>query len=144
MAKLPKKTAERVNKAEGKDFSVLPEATYIGRLNQVITDKPDGPAGPYWSWEFDLQDEGYETRKLWVNTSLSENADWKMKEVFTAFGYDADTDTDELVGSDILLVVSQQVIEKGKRKGQIGNNVDECLPLDGGEGEGGDGDDVFE
>lgn len=145
MAKLPKKVAERVNQAEGKDFSLLPEGTYTGKLVEVDASK-SGDAGPYWSWEFDLQDEGYENRKLWVNTSLSEKADWKMKEVFEAFGYDADTDTDELVGQEVLLIVSQRVIEKGKLKGQLGNNVDQCLPLDGGDGEGGgdDGDDVFD
>lgn len=141
MAKLPKKVAERVNSAETQDFSALPVGTYTGKLVNVDTSK-SGDAGPYWSWEFDITDDGFEGRKLWVNTSLSEKADWKMKEVFNAFGHDAESDTDELIGESITLVVSQTVIERGNRKGQMGNNVDQCLPL--GEDPDAGGEDVFD
>jgi hypothetical protein len=68
-----------------------------------------------------------------VNTSLSDAADWKMKEMFEAFGVPADTDTDELLGKEIWLAVSQRVIEKGARMGETGNNVERAMPVGGGE-----------
>lgn len=144
MPKLPKKKAQSVAQQEGSDFEALPEGTYVGQLVSVkVSDKP-GPSGAhYWTWEFDVvEPEEHKNRKLFVNTSLSDEAEWKMKEMFDAFGYSTDSDTDEMVGEQIKLAVSQRVIEQGSRKGQIGNNVDRCMPM--GEGEGGEeGDDVF-
>lgn len=142
MAKLPKAVAKRVNKAESSssDFEALPEGRYTAKLNDVDTTK-EGAKGAYWSWEFEIVDGEFKNRKLWVNTSLSEKADWKMKEVFTAFGYDADTDTDELVGEQVRLQVSQRAIESGPKKGDIGNNVDRVMPV--GDDDDEEGDDVF-
>jgi hypothetical protein len=138
MPKLSAKAAKRVDQAEVSDFSAIPAGTYIGSLVDVDGSR-EGSKGPYWSWEFDVVgdtdgDDTYAGRKLWVNTSLSEKADFKMKEVFQAFGYTVDSDTDEIVGERCKLVVSQRVIETGLRKGQMGNNVDQCLPLGASEG----------
>lgn len=141
MAKLSKAMAKKVNTQEGGSFEALPEGIYVGKLVEVRTDGK-GAAGPYWTWEFDVQDEGFKGRKLWVNTSLADNALWKLKEVFTAFGYDADTDTDELIGESVKLRVSQRVIEQGSRKGEIGNNVERLMEFDSEEGDD-DEDDVF-
>lgn len=133
MAKLDKKTAARVAENEGSSYAALPEGRYLGALKNVDASR-EGPAGPYWSWEFDVVDpDEFDGRKLWVNTSLSPDADWKMKEMFDAFGVGTDTDTDELISEVVVLIVSQRVIEKGARAGQIGNNVDNVLPFDGGD-----------
>lgn len=132
LAKLPKKIAKAVDEAESIAFEALAPGVYSGRLKDVKTDGK-GAAGPYWTWEFDeLQDADGDkvSGRLWVNTSLSENALWKLKEVFSAFGESPDTDTDELIGHRVRLVVSQRVIEKGARKGDMGNNVDQVLSLD--------------
>lgn len=138
MPKLSKAKQKSVGKAESGGFQALPDGMYVGTLKAVVTErggKPlEGAAGPYWQWEFDkirsLDDET-ETfpGRQFVITSLSDESDWKMKEVFEAFGYSLDSDTDEMIGEDVILVVSQRVIEKGKRKGQKGNNVDQVLNL---------------
>lgn len=136
MAKLPKKVADQVNNAEGGSFEALPEGRYLAKLLEVDTTRVGQTSGnPYWSWEFgelrNLDLDGKSAPgKQWVNTSLAENAFWKLKEVFNAFGYDADTDTDELIGQECVLVVTQRTIEAGARKGEIGNNVDRCLPYE--------------
>lgn len=134
MPKLPKKVAERVAEAEASSFEAFPEGVYIGTLKDV--EVREGQKGPYWSWKFgDITDTKGKTYPghLWVNTSLSENADWKMKEMYDAFGYSTDSDTDEMIGEKIKLAVSQRVIERGSRQGEIGNNVDRCMPLEGDE-----------
>ncbi len=128
MPKLPKKTAERVAANESDGFAALPENIYPAVLKEVSV--KEGPSGEYWSWEFEVEGGEFDGRKLWVNTSLSEKADWKMKEVFDAFGYSTDSDTDELIGLAVRLTVTQRVIDRGARKGQIGNNVDTVLSSD--------------
>lgn len=130
MARLPKKTAERVNAAESQDFSALPAGKYLAQLRDVDTTK-EGAKGPYWSWEFEVIEGDHTNRRLWVNTSLSENADWKMKEVFNGLGHDATSDTDDMIGEKCWLVVSERIIEQGARAGQKGNNVDQVLVYDG-------------
>lgn len=126
MPKLDKTTANAVNSAESTDLTPLPASTYNARLQGV--EVREGQKAPYWSWEFKIEDTDYNGRRIWVNTSLSTNAAWKMREVFDAFGADPDTDTDELCGQSVRLVVTQRAIETGNRAGQIGNNVDRVLP----------------
>lgn len=132
MPKLNKETAKKVGQANS-DFEVLPPDTYEARLREVAT--KEGEKAPYWRWEFEIP-EGlpFAGRRLWVNTSLSEKAAFKLNEAFTAFGVAADTDTDELIGQSVLLSVSQAPISGGARMGELGNNVDKMLPLmsDGG------------
>lgn len=137
MPKLSKAKQKSVAKAESTGFKALEPGQYLGTLKQVVTQKDgkplEGAAGPYWQWEFDsirsLDEEETFPGRQFVITSLSDESDWKMKEVFEAFGYELDSDTDEMVGETVILQVSQRVIEKGARKGQTGNNVDRLLPL---------------
>lgn len=144
MPKLPKAAAKRVDEAEVSQFDALEEGTYIGKLSKVTVSDQPGPSGAhYWTWEFEdihTLDGDKVPGRLWVNTSLAETADWKMKEVFDAFGYTPDSDTDEMIGEKVKLVVSQRVIERGARKGQTGNNVENVMPLGDDAGE---GDDTF-
>ena len=140
MAKLPKAVAKKAEEAESSSFEALPAGPYFGKLTSVATDK-EGQAGPYWVWEFEVTSpDEHKGRKLWANTSLSDNAVWKLKEMFDAFGYTTDSDTDELIGETVKLIVSQRVIGSGARKGELGNNVDRVLSADGEDSVDGDGD----
>ena len=150
MPKLSKAAAKQVANTETQSFGAIPGGIYIGRLDEVTTGTGKQSGKPYWSWAFTVVsdadgDEEYAGRKLWINTSLSEAAHFKLKEVFEAFGYTPDSDTDEMIGEQIKLLVSETVIEQGARKGQPGNNVDRAIALDDdGEGDGeSDEDDVF-
>lgn len=137
MPKLDKKKAQGVSEVEPTDFAPIPEGIYTAKLLDVRVSEKPGPSGShYWIWEFgeiygrnELQ-EPVVSGKQWVNVSLGESSNWKMKEVFDAFGVDPDTDTDELIGEEVVLVISQRIIEKGARQGQIGNNVDQVLRSD--------------
>jgi hypothetical protein len=131
MPKLPGQAAADAKKAaQGGGREALEEGTYAGRLTSVIAKPAASSGNPMWVWEFEVIDEPYVGRKLWVNTVLTEKAMWKVGEMFNAFGVPTDTDTDELIGETCLLQVSQQVIQKGARTGQMGNNVDRALPTD--------------
>lgn len=130
MPKLKSDVAAKVDEAESLDFEPLPENVYNAVLDGEV-EAAEGPNGLYWKWTFKITDEGYEGRKQFVNTSLSEKALWKLKEVFEAFGVSADTDTDDLIGQPVKLMVVQRVIEKGNRKGELGNEVKQVLPASG-------------
>lgn len=134
MPKLPQEEAAAVDEQEVQSFEALPEGIYLASLIEVEV-RP-GNVADYWSWSFgdlvlmDVEPPKPYPGRQWVNTSLSENARWKMKEVFEAFGVSPDTDTDELIGEPVRLVVTQRVIEKGAKMGQLGNNVDAVLPAE--------------
>lgn len=143
MAKLPKKVAAAADQAETGQFDALPAGPYAARLVEVKTDG-EGAAGPYWVWKFEVvTPTEFEGRNLWANTSLSEKALWKIKEMFDAFGYTTDSDTDDLINEVVKLIVVQRPIEKGSRAGQIGNNVDKVLPFDGEDATGDSSEDEF-
>ena len=125
MPKLTKQTAKAVEKAEAASGSyLLPEGRYAARLNSV-TEKP-GRKAPYWSWEFvDLHDTDGVKRpgKQWNNTSLSEASLGFLKATFEAFGYTSDSDTDEMIGEWVVLVLTQAPIGAGPKAGELRNEV---------------------
>lgn len=140
--KLNKTTAKKVDQQEDRgEFEALPAGIYECKLREVTPQ--DGAKAPYWKWEFEIVEDEFKSRRLWLNTSLSEAALWKFKEVFKAFGVTPDTDTDDLIDEHVMLVVSQGIIQSGARKGEMGNNVDNVRPLGDDEDEDGDDDEPF-
>lgn len=127
MPKLNRDAAKRVAEAEKNNFKPLDDGVYHVRLVDV-DGSGEGPAGPYWTWEFDVVEPGVRKAKLWTITSLSEAADFKLKETFEAFGVDTDTDTDDLIGGIVRAVVSTRTIQKGARKGELANQIDRLKP----------------
>lgn len=129
MAKLNKTMAKKVDDADDSGFEPLEEGVYHFRLRDVDPTK-EGPKGPYWVWEFECVEEPYINRRLWNNTSLSEAAMPIFKRTFKAFDVPVDTDTDELLGRLVRLVVSQRTIPEGPRQGEVTNQVNRVLPPD--------------
>jgi hypothetical protein len=139
--KLNKKRAKDVANAEGMDFTPLDDGIYVARLKEVTVKEGKTSGEPYWNWVFEVIDEDDDDKVLgrqFVNTSLQDNALWKLRETYDAFGVEYDTDTDELVGDKGRLEVITTTIQQGKRAGKPGNEVQTVLPYE--EGEGGDGD----
>lgn len=132
MVKIPKlssNTAAKVEEAEGGNFEAIPEGIYALVLEDV--EVKEGPKGQYWSWTFKVAEgEEYAGRKFWNNTSLSDDAFWKLKETFEAFGVSPDTDTDTLIGDRVRAMIVQKIAEKGKRAGELQNEIKTLLPLD--------------
>lgn len=136
MPKLDSDAAKRVEDAESSG-GLMEEGLYEMVLTEVTATGKDGkplsgPAGPYWKWEFTVPEDAprYPKWKQWVNTSLSEQAAWKLKEVFEAFGRTPDTDTDELIGQRVRVEVGTRTIQQGERTGEVANQVRSVLPLD--------------
>lgn len=121
MPKLNKTQAKKAREAEG--LGALDEGTYLGMLNKVV--EKQGQNAPYWEWEFSIvgNAEGEEMKggRLWENTSLSDNALWRLKAMFEAFGVDMDTDTNELLGQYLWLNIGSEIQAEGKGAGQTRN-----------------------
>lgn len=150
MAKLNKQKADEVGKSESAGgFDVMEPHTLHYRLRDVDPTR-SGEKGPYWVWEYECVEAPFVGRRMWNNTSLSENALGFVKATFEAFDVEPDTDTDELIGQIVKLKVSQRTIQSGPRQGELANQVDRVMAKDDdfevGEGVGataGGGEDIF-
>ncbi len=130
MPKLNKSQAKEVGDASG-GFEPLEDGVYHARLRGVEVSDNAGKSGfHYWKWEFEVVEEPYINRRLWTNTSLAPTAAFKLKEMFDAFGVDTDTDTDELCGQIVRLVVKTTTIQEGTRKGELSNEIERVSPAD--------------
>lgn len=129
MPKLSSSMADKVDEVESSTFEAIPEGIYRAVLEGEV-EVVQGAKGPYWKWVFKIVEEGEgKGRKMFVNTSLSESALWKLKEVFDAFGEPTSTDTDDLIGREVKLFVVQKPYEQGARAGEMGNEVKNVLPV---------------
>ena len=129
MPKLTSSMAEKVNEAESGNFEAIPEGVYRAVLEGEV-ESVDGAKGTYWKWTFKIVEEGEGNgRKMFLNTSLNEAAHWKLKEVFEAFGVPLTTDTDDLIGDEVKLYLTQKIAEQGARKGEMTNEIKQVLPV---------------
>ena len=120
MPKMNKQLAGQATEAadSGGSFEPMPDGRYICTLVEV--EAREGAKAPYWNWQYEVNEQGdYCGRKLFDNTSLSEKALWRLGQVFAAFGVPADTDTDELIGLEVAIIVGHETAQAGKRAGQL-------------------------
>lgn len=133
MPKLPKATQTAAEAADiGGGSAPLEEGVYVLRLHSIDA-TGSGPAGPYWTWEYRVV-EGPDgpmngRRRLWDRISLSEKAAFRVKQVYTAFGFTLDSDTEEMIGEHVKAYVIQEPIQSGQRAGQMGNSISEYLEI---------------
>lgn len=149
MPKLNPTKAAEVRKAgeEGSKFVLLPIGKYRVKLEDVESTttrpKPGEREGkPMWIWKFEtvsyldgtpLDADGNKVdvvgKSTWYRTVIQDNTLWDLDRVFAAFEVEPDTDTDELVGDEIIVVIDQSVITAGKLKGKMGNEITDFLTL---------------
>lgn len=139
MPKLGSDIAQKVKEAgESSGFAPITPGRYRARLTEVKAG-PASTGNPMWTWILEIvgpvEADGsgepgtkHRGRKQFNNTVLIENSMWKVAEAFAAFGRDTDVDTDELIGEECDVQISNRTIERGARAGQTGDNVDAMLP----------------
>lgn len=153
---MPKLAAKDRKKVEGAQatsgsFEPLSPGKYVATLAGVEA-KSSAAGNPMWVAEFeeihDLKGDKKPGRQ-WVNMMLPttdtppEGYDktpekWeqyqalcagRIKAFFEAFGYSADSDTDEMIGEKCLIQIGIRTIQKGERAGDKTNEVRAVLPL---------------
>lgn len=141
MPKLNAAKAAEVKKAgeEGSKFVLLPEGLYRVKLTDVeSTESAKGK--PMWVWKFETvaflggeTDSSNKGKELWYRTVIQDNTLWDLDRVFAAFDAEPDTDTDDLCGDEIVVMVEQELITGGKSKGKMGNSITDFFTLADGE-----------
>lgn len=127
---MPKLTQERAQQvaSAGQGSGLIPVGNYRAKLNACEAKLGAQSGNPYWSWEYELlEDSGYGGRKLYDNTSLAEQAQWRLDLTFSAFNVPNDTDTNDLLGCTVMLRVTEREISAGSRQGQLANNIAQVL-----------------
>jgi hypothetical protein len=156
MPKLNANLAITVSKAEATtgSFELIKPGRYPATLNSVeVKDGNHGMA--QWSAEFGDITDAQGTRvpgRQWLNlniptdspmpASYSNGADkWasyqsvsaaRLKAFFEAFGYTADSDTDEMIGERAVIDIEIRTIQNGPRRGEQVNGVKAVYPLPAG------------
>lgn len=142
MAKLTGAIAKDVD-AHGlpEDFSVMPDGRYVATLTGV-TPQPKKPNADFGSWEWayeinwnadeSTEEDSYNGRKIreWLSLSDKDYPRQQFKERFHAFGVPATTDTDDLLGSQVILVIGHSIPQQGKLMGKVVNDILRVLPVD--------------
>lgn len=168
MPKLAAKIKKKVEKAQAVsgEFEPLAPGKYVAVLNEVEA-KSSAAGNPMWVAEFgDIRDMDGESQpgRLWYNLNLPTTdtppddyakgeEKWKqyqrlcegrIKAFFEAFGYEVDSDTDEMVGEEVVLIVGVRTISNGPRAGERTNSVNGVKSAEGVEtSSNGDDDDDF-
>lgn len=123
-----KKVAEVEDNGGGGNYGPIPEGKYRVRLLEVESAKT-AKGAPKWVWKFETTDPAENSgRWLWEHTAIQDSTMWKVRQVFDAFGVPADTDTDDLIGNSIDVMVGVEIAGAGKMKGKEVNTIREFLP----------------
>lgn len=163
MPKLNKKMAKAVDKSEATHgFALLTPGKYFAKLSDVRADETKDK-NPMWVAEFkDLRsvtdtESSIPGRQWWnLNLPLDEMpANYKnpekfdqaqdlsrgrLKAFFEAFGYEVESDTDEMLGEVAVITIGIRTIQQGARTGEKVNTINDIESAD----EFGDVEDVYE
>lgn len=102
---------------EGK-LGKIDDGDYLGKVVEVTQE--EGQNGDYLKWTFELQDEGVEGRRVFLNTSLLPQALWNLRGLLEALGVEVpddemDIDPAELVDLTVGLTIESETWEGKKR-----------------------------
>lgn len=131
MPKIPEEIQEALESGadqEGPNFEAFEEQYVLMKAveGEEYPEGDSGYGGVTIKWEV-IQPRALKGRWVWDRFSYSPKAAFRWRQLFEATGYTFDSDTDEIVEAEeeVIAFISQSIIGKGKRKGQLGNNVDE-------------------
>lgn len=134
MPKLTGTKAAEVKKAgEEGAFPLFPIGLTRLKLRDVTTGKSRG-GDPQWTWDFgyvehlEPTDEHPDTTKYagksvkyW--TTIKDDTLWDVDRVFAAFDAEPDTDTDELIGEEIVVAIDQSLARGGRNRGEMQSEI---------------------
>lgn len=118
-----------VDATEAQTFEAIPEDTYPAEIRD-ITGPHQGPKAQYMKFEFEINDGEYVGRRLWQNYTIEgkgagffcDLVNKIMGEGTAVVGEPFDFDTDDLLGSEVQLVV-----EVGEYQGEPSNEIKKVL-----------------
>jgi hypothetical protein len=108
-----------------REFDELEDGFYLAKLEKAVLGDRVGPSGfksVRLQWRM-IKPNRNRVQSEFV--SLSPKAAWKMREIFDAAGYTPDSDLEELVEEQevVILQIEQAPVEAGQRKGEMRADV---------------------
>jgi hypothetical protein len=139
----------RINFADVESsFEPLPEGAYECIVETVEVRESKSSDNPYLNWELKVLDDEYEGRRLWMITSLSEKAMFRLKDVFLALDVIADDEEVEiewddevditpqegpvLVNPEVIGLACTAIVTNETYEGRLRNRVNELAGSNGG------------
>jgi hypothetical protein len=116
--------------AKTEDLQALPCANgeaYVYKLLSCTAGPSKSSGRPQWEWVLTLDaryhpnfvGNGY-LEKLWHYTGLDGGKEWAVAKMLHAFGYDPETDTDELINDEATVLAYVNVTTNGTTNGTPG------------------------
>ena len=99
------------NEDEGTGFGPIDSGRYHATVFEITREVGKNSGKPYLKWCFQICDgEPFAGRRLWDNTSLSDNAKWRLVQVLKACGIDVpkgrlQLNPNNLMGKELILTV---------------------------------------
>lgn len=109
------------------EFQPMPAGQYMGKISNPddvqLTESSNG--NPMIKVQWTVTEGEYEGRKLFDNVPLTAKAGFKVKQYAEVIGLEegAELDTDDFVGAEALLKVTQR-----EYQGEPRNNIDKVTP----------------
>lgn len=144
----PGKYVATLSAVEAKN-SANGNAMWVAEFSDITS--LDGTAQPGRQWmnimlPIDTMPDDYGNDKGWSDSQKEEKWEQyqsltagRIKAFFEAFGYEVDSDTDEMIGDKAIIQIGIRTIQKGERAGQKANQVNGIFPLGDVDVESGDG-----
>lgn len=135
MPKIPQNLQDKMNNGE---VDSTPRAGGRGPLNEghytirLLEAEEGTKSTDGCNCKFEVTQGKRKGSWLWDFFSYSENAAWKIQQFFEAAGYTVDSDFDEIADdeTEVVVYVEKELIEKGKKAGDWGNQIREFIALD--------------
>jgi len=130
MPKPPQEIVDRIESGEAQEGGdrrkPVPEGYYLLQILEGVEYTGSEFDGVNTKWTV-VEPRGFKGKWIWDRLSYNPAAAFRWQNLYDATGYDYNTDTDELVDAEELVVahVVQRIIDSGPRKGEVTNNIEE-------------------
>jgi hypothetical protein len=120
---LPKRGEE----GEDRRYTLIPEGSYRVRIWTAM-EKLSAKQNPMVEVQYQVEEPGFEKRKLYDHFSLLDTALWKLSDLFEVLGmqHEGDVDInwqDDLVGKRLIVIVEHEKRKSGPRTGELREKI---------------------
>jgi len=112
-------------------YEALPRGRYPVVIESVTVRESETSEYPYLNWELRVDGGEFEGRHLFLMTSLSPKALWRLRGILEALGvfeetmeFEVDDSTSELVSPDLIGIEAEATVSVEKYEGQLRNRVE--------------------
>jgi uncharacterized protein DUF669 len=124
---------------EVESFAAIPQGEYAVIVEEVEMRESQSSEYPYLNWKLKVTEGEHEGRYVWMMTSLSPKALWRLKESLDNlevplddFNLVVDEDTNFVTNPPLVGLAAIAPVREDEYQGRITNKVDMLLPAGGG------------